>query len=112
KALFCSTGLLSSWNTLPKTNAIFVFDRLLRGMIQSTLPEHNIAPTDQLTLPLPRLNQNLAVALSRPGRVTEDPLEVTYIGAQQRGVTLTGLVSRGVYHVRGRRLSSAPDAAA
>src|SRR5262245_14957295 len=109
--LFCSSGLLSSWNTLPKTNAILVFDRLLRDMIQSTLPEQNIAPTDRLMLPLPRLNQNLAVTLSRPGRVTEDPLEVTYIGAQQRGVALTGLLSRGIYQVRGRRVSSS-DAAA
>jgi hypothetical protein len=108
--LFCSTGLLSSWNTLPKTNAILMFDRLLRGMIQSTLPEQSIAPSDRLTLPLPRLNQNLAMTLCRPGRVTEDPLEVTYIGAQQRGVALTGLLNRGIYQVRGRRLSSS-DAA-
>lgn len=110
--LFCSTGLLSSWNTLPKTNSILVFDRLLRGMIQGTLPEQNIAPADRLTLPLPRLNQNVAMTLSRPGRVTEDPLEVTYIGAQQRGVALTGLLSRGIYQVRGRRLSSSSDVAA
>ena len=81
-------------------------------MIQTTLPEQNIAPTDRLTLPLPRLNQNLAMTLSRPGRVTEDPLEVSYIGAQRRGVTLGGLLSRGVYQIRGRRLSSAPAAAA
>jgi hypothetical protein len=110
--LFCSTGLLSSWNTLPKTNAILLFDRLLRGMIQSALPEQNIAPTDRLTLPLPRLNQNLAMTLSRPGRVTEDPLEVTYIGAQQRGVALTGLLNRGIYQVRGRRVSSPADSVA
>jgi len=108
--LFCSTGLLSPWNTLPKTNAVFIFDRLLRGMIQSTLPERTIAPADQLTLPLARLNQNLSVTLSRPGRVTEDPLEVTYIGAQQRGVTLSGLLNRGVYYVRGRKLTSLLDA--
>src|SRR5262245_65685421 len=81
-------------------------------MIQGTLPEQNITPADRLTLPLPRLNQNLAMTLSRPGRVTEDPLEVTYIGAQQRGVALTGLLSRGIYQVRGRRLSSSSDVAA
>src|SRR5262245_64296469 len=81
-------------------------------MIQGTLPEQNIAPADRLTLPLPRMNQNLAMTLSRPGRVTEDPLEVTYIGAQQRGVALTGLLSRGIYQVRGRRLSSSSDASA
>src|SRR5439155_18294208 len=111
-SLFCSSGLLSPWNTLPKSNAILMFDRLLRDLIQNTLPEQNIAPLDRLTLPLPRLNQNLAMTLSRPGRVTEDPLEVSYIGAQQRGVTLTGLLNRGIYQIRGRRLSSATEAAA
>ncbi|MBW8883773.1 MAG: BatA domain-containing protein, partial [Planctomycetia bacterium] len=111
-ALFCSSGLLSSWNTLPKTNAILIFDRLLRGMIQNTLPQQNIGPMDWLTLPLPRLNQNLAMTLSRPGRVTEDPLEVSYIGAQERGVRLTGLLSRGIYQIHSRRISSATEAAA
>jgi len=65
---------------------------------------------DQLTLPLARLNQNLSVSLSRPERVAEDPLEVTYIGAQQRGVTLSGLLSRGIYSLRGRKLTVQNDA--
>ncbi len=111
RAVFCASGLLSSWNTLPKTNAILMFDRLLRGMIQDTLPEHNLAPTERFTMPLPRLNQSLSMTLSRPGRVTEDPLEVSYIGAQERGVTLTGLLNRGVYFIRGRRLSPLTQAA-
>ena len=30
EVIFCSSGLLSSWNTLPKTNAVLIFDRILR----------------------------------------------------------------------------------
>src|SRR5205823_13660983 len=112
KVLFCSTGLLSSWNTLPKTNAILMFDRLLRQMIQNTLPERNLAPTDQLMLALPNAEPNQAVSLSRPGQMTEEPLEMSYVGAQQRGVVLSRLLQRGVYWVRGWRPTASPNVAA
>jgi hypothetical protein len=99
--LFCSTGVLSSWNTLPKTNAILVFDRALRGMIQNTLPERNLPAIDRLTLALPPAEQNLLVSLARPSQPAPQPLEVTYIGADRRGVILTGLVERGQRQQRG-----------
>jgi hypothetical protein len=111
KVLFCSTGMLSSWNTLPKTNAILVFDRALRGMIQNTLPERNLTAIDRLTLALPAAEQNLLVTLTRPNLPTPQPLEVSYVGADRRGVILTGLVERGVYRVAGFRPSTTIDRA-
>ncbi|HMC10104.1 MAG TPA: VWA domain-containing protein, partial [Pirellulaceae bacterium] len=111
EVLFCSSGLLSSWNTLPKTNAVLIFDRILRGMIQNTLPERNLAPTDRLTLPLPHSEQNLTVTLARPGHSVDEPLDVSYIAAQQRGVMLSGLLTRGIYRLRGVRPAASPDRA-
>jgi hypothetical protein len=110
--MFCSTGLLSSWNTLPKTNAVLIFDRILRAMTQSTLPRRNFPATPRLSLSLPPQEQNLLVTLARPGqKLGDEPLDVGYINPEQRGVTLTALLQRGVYHVRGARPSLSSNSA-
>jgi hypothetical protein len=106
RVVFCTSGLQSSWNTLPKTNAILLFDRLLRDMIHQTLPERNLTPRDSFVLPLQGLEPNVAVTVQRPGHLGEDPLDVGYIGAQERGVTFRDLWRRGVYQVRGHRAFS------
>lgn len=111
QVVLCTTGVLSPWNTLPKTNAVLLFDRLMRSMIENTLPNYNFSPTDRLTLPLPRNEQHLAVSLQRPGTGIEEPLDVAYVSADRRGVTINGLLSRGVYRIAGKRLSAANSAA-
>lgn len=103
EVLFVATGLLSSWNTLPKTNAILMFDRLLRNMTRSTLPRRNYQPLEQLTLPVPGSEHDLAVSLTRPHQLDPEPLDVGFIGNDRRGVTLHGLYQRGVYRVTGYR---------
>jgi hypothetical protein len=106
QVLFCSSGLLSSWNTLPKTNAVLIFDRILRGLTQNTLPRRNYEATERLALPLPASEQNLVVTLARPGqRLGDEPLDVGYLGPDQRGVQLNNLFQRGVYRVTGNRPS-------
>lgn len=111
EVLFCSTGLLSPWNTLPKTNAILIFDRILRGLTQNTLPRRNFAATERLTLPLPPSEQNLIVTLARPGqKLADEPLDVGYIGPDQRGVQVTNLYQRGIYRVTGYRPSLSEQA--
>lgn len=104
RVLFCTSGVLSPWNTLPKTNAVLLFDRLMREMIENTLPECNFTPNERLTLPLPRAEQHLAVSLLRPSAALEEPLDVMYVSAARRGVVVNGLLSRGIYQVTGRRL--------
>jgi hypothetical protein len=111
KVIFCSSGLLSSWNTLPKTNAIVMFDRILRNMIKATLPARNIDPTDQLTLPLPREDQQVIAQLQRPGGLEPEPIDVGFIGKDQRGVTLHGLLQRGLYTVSAKATALSADPA-
>jgi hypothetical protein len=118
EVIFAASGLASSWNTIATTNAIVVFDRILRSLIEDTLPERNFAARERMTLPLPSDDPNLAVSLARPGRAEADePLDVGYIGvdltgnAVQRGVTVTNLLTRGVYRVAGFRTASLADPA-
>ena len=47
-----ASGLTGSWNTLAKTNAMLLCDRLLRGMLADTLPAHTIPSADRFTLPV------------------------------------------------------------
>ncbi|HEX5106018.1 MAG TPA: VWA domain-containing protein, partial [Pirellulaceae bacterium] len=112
EVVFCSTGLLSSWNTLPKSNTVLIFDRILRGMAQQTLPRRNYEATERITLPLPPGEQHLTATLVRPGSgESPEPLDVNNIGPDQRGVTVTGLFQRGVYRVAGFRPNLSADAA-
>jgi hypothetical protein len=107
QVVFCSTGVLSPWNTLPKTNAVLLFDRLMRTIIESTLPNYDTLPVERFTLPLPIAEQHLSVSLHRPGATIEEPLDVTFITGNRRGVTVSGLVARGIYRVTGKRLGTA-----
>jgi hypothetical protein len=111
QVLLCTTGLLSPWNTLPKSNAFLVFDRILRGMIAATLPERNFSPQDELTLPLPPPQPGTQIVLKRPGETAGEPLDVTFIGSQTRGATLSGLLNRGLYRVEASRASADAPAA-
>lgn len=111
RVMFCSSGLLSSWNTLPKTNAIVMFDRILRDMIKATLPRRNFEAEDQLTLPLPREDQQVNASLVRPGGLEPEPIDVGFIGKEQRGVTLHGLVQRGLYKVSAQAAAVSSDPA-
>jgi hypothetical protein len=116
EVVFCTSGLASSWSTLPTTNAVVVFDRILRGLTRATLPQRNFPAQERLTLPLPSDEPNLSVTLLRPGQKADEPLDVGYIGASsesgaQRGVTIGGLLDRGVYRVAGYRTAMSADPA-
>jgi hypothetical protein len=99
KVVFVASGLTSSWNTLLTTNATVLFDRLMRGMIESTLPRRNFPVLQRLALPLPGDEHDLVVTLSRPRAARPQPLDIGYIGPDRRGITLTDLYERGVYRV-------------
>ncbi len=109
EVIFAASGLASSWSTLSTTNAMVAFDRILRSQLQRTLPERNFAARERLTLPLPSEEPNLSVLLARPGHVApsgqpSEPLDVGYLGgtsatSAERGVTVTNLLTRGVYRV-------------
>ena len=119
-----------TWTTLRKTNAVLLFDRILRGMIESTLPHRTHEGLDQLTIPLASFDPNVVYSLHRPlapeerglTKVTTETaggekaatdaelLDVGIIGPEQRGLTLHHLLARGVYRVVGERRDPSAEA--
>ncbi len=98
--LFVSSGLLSDWNTLPMTNTVLIFDRILRSMVQSTLPQRNFPAQERITLPLPSEDQQVTVALWRPGQQdAPEMLDTGFIGKEHRGVSISRPLARGLYRL-------------
>jgi hypothetical protein len=112
RVLSVSSGLLSDWNTLPKTNAIVMFDRILRSMLLSTLPRRNYEPVDRLTLPVLAGGSDVQVRLQRPHDKTADEVaDSGFIGEQELGVTIPRAFQRGMYRLAAYRIdeSNTPD---
>jgi hypothetical protein len=102
--VFVSSGLLSTWNTVAQTNAMVLFDRLLRSMIESTLPLRNFESPQQIALPLVTSDRDVAVSLTRPSREQlPQPLDVGFIRRDQLGVTVDHPLQRGLYRVAARK---------
>jgi hypothetical protein len=100
QVLFVASGLLSPWNTLPKTNTFLIYDRIMRRMIESTLPNRNFEPVPEIKLPVPADDQLVTVSLRRPGH--EDAPEVLdrgFIGPDVRGVSVSLPLARGLYRI-------------
>lgn len=109
--VFVSSGLVSSWNTIAQTNAMVLFDRLLRSMIESTLPQRNFESPQQIALPLETNDREIAVSLARPAREQpSQPLDVGFIRRDQLGVTVDHPLQRGLYRVAARKRDEASGA--
>ncbi len=107
RVVFMASGMLSPWNTLPKTNAMLMVDRLLRGMLQNTLPTRNLMAVDAFVLPITERNASYSVV--RPDGA-EQPLSVDALGADLYGVTVRGALDRGVYKVIATKGDGSADA--
>ena len=102
--LLATSGLLSNWNTLPTSNAVVIFDRVLRAMIQSTLPPRNFGPTERIALPLPTAEREVTLQLRRPdGGAQPEPLDRGFVGQEQLGFQIEQPLARGVYRVTALR---------
>jgi hypothetical protein len=99
RVFFVSTGLYSAWNTMHLTNAYLVYNRLLRGMIEDTLPRRNFSTVERIAVPLPTAERDVAVLLLRPSEKVEEMLDLGYIGQERRGVTIDNPLARGLYRL-------------
>jgi hypothetical protein len=110
RVFFVSTGLYSAWSTMHLTNAYLVYNRLLRGMIEDTLPRRNFSTVERIAVPLPTAERDVAVLLMRPGEKVDEMLDVGYIGQERRGVTIDNPLARGLYRLTA--VPAEPSAAA
>ncbi len=101
RLLFVSTGAYSSWNTLTKTNAILVFDRIFRSLLEGTMPERNYETGQVITLRA-EPSQTLSYVLSRPSGF-EETLGVDALGADTYGLMIRNALRSGQYKVTAHR---------
>jgi hypothetical protein len=96
EVVWAATGLFSNWNTLPKTNGMLLFDRLLRGMLAATLPSRTFDTVAAITLPVAAADRRADITVTAPDGTVE-ALGVEALGGDRFGVTLRDACRRGVY---------------
>ena len=98
EVVWAATGVFSNWNTLPKTNGMLLFDRLLRGMLAATLPARTFDTVATITLPVAAADRRADFTVTAPDGTVES-LGVEVLGGDRLGVTLRDACRRGVYVV-------------
>lgn len=108
EVLWFASGLQSSWTDLMRTNAVLVFDRLMRTRLAATLPRRSLATRSEWKLPVNSADRRLEFSLSRPGG-GQEILSVDAVGRDLYSVAARHLYQRGVYTVtaRSRELEAA-----
>lgn len=103
---FFTSGILPKWNFLANSSVMAVMDRILRGQIESTLPQRNLSQVEQFILPV---TDNLSrytlqrPAMSATGEPREEPLAVEALGPDEFGVIVRNVTQRGIYRIMVRR---------
>jgi hypothetical protein len=101
--MFVSTGLLSGWNNLTRTNAVVLLDRLLRGMLVRTLPRRNFGTNERAVFAVAAADRRGEFSLERPGGASE-ALFVDAVGPERFAVTLRNLTQRGIFHLTAEKM--------
>ena len=100
QVLFVSSSILPSWNNLAQTNAVVLWDHVLRSLIRSTMPQRNFTPQSRLLVPVPERDRATKVRLKGPGSgPSMDVLDIGFIETDQLGVTIPSAWNRGVYRL-------------
>ena len=66
KSVLFTSGLSSDWNTLTRTNAVLVLDRILRGMLRETLQKVNFTDSETVRLSVSAEQRKNEFSLERP----------------------------------------------
>jgi hypothetical protein len=98
QVLFVASGIGPESNTLSETNAVVVYDRILRSMLSRGLPRRNLDPCVSHSLPVAGAARLDRYWLTRPGGRREE-LAVEALGDSSYGVTVSGLWQRGFYRI-------------
>ena len=136
--LFVSTGVESKWNNLTNTNAVLIFDQILRTKLARSLPPRNFVTSGPIVLPVELSDRRDEIFLARPasllsaagpaasgdvatradagrtdvpGGPAEESLAVEALGGERFGVTVRDVTQRGPYRVTAYRPAGASDVA-
>ncbi len=98
--VFASTSFLPTWNNMAQTNAVILWDHLMRLLIRGTLPSRDYISQEQITTLVPHGHRGLKVQLERPGQVGGiETLEVRFTPAGELGLTFHNAWTRGCYQL-------------
>jgi hypothetical protein len=109
RVLFVSTGVYREWNTLTATNAVLIFDRIFRSLLNESLPQRNLTSSSQIVLPVSSELRRARFTLTNPaGR--EESLPVDALSADRYGIMLRNLTQQGLYQVTAYGTKETPQA--
>lgn len=103
QVVLITTGLSRSWNTLAITDAVLIYDRLLRAMLQETVPSRNVGSEGQLVLPVPAAERTARFVISGPDGQQRILSVDAQEGSDRFGVTVGDWTDRGLYRVTADR---------
>ncbi len=112
QVVFFTSGLSSDWNTLTRTNAVLVLDRILRGMLNSTLQKANFTSAEDVRIGIRARDRGQDFYLTRPGEEDGDPvrksIEVQAVagGGNKIEVHNPGVRRRGHYTIEAQGKNS------
>ena len=103
-----SSSVSAGWNNLATTDAVLLFDRIFRTLLERTLPRRNRETAEQIVLPVSPLERRNRFALTRPAGSLE-PLAVDALGGEAYGVAIRNTTERGHYKVTSHREAAQPQ---
>ena len=106
QVVFIASGLFTDWNNMITTDAAVVFDRILRSMLQETVPKRNLESEEQITLPVDSGDRRIQYTLTRPSGVKES-LTMDALGPDTYGIAIRNVTQAGHYLVTAQRESEA-----
>ena len=102
KVLLFTSGTYSSWNTLAGKNSnISLFDRILRRLIEDTMPPRNFETGEPIVMPV-EPGRRLRYTLTRPTG-DEEALTVSALGAEAYGLAVPQAFKSGPYQITAKQ---------
>lgn len=99
RVLFVASGVSSSgWNTIRRTNAIVMFDRIMRAMVGQTLPPRNFETVKPIELPVAAKDRDAQFVLTAPGAEPK-LIDGESLRADVFGVSIKDVTRRGIYRI-------------
>ena len=98
RVLLVSTGFSMNWSSIALTNAMLVFDRITRELIESTFPHRTLTTDEQRIIPIPVTDRHARFICRGPNGY-EPSLSPEPIGRDRYGVIVQRPPHRGLYRV-------------
>jgi len=97
RVVLISTGVTSDWNLMRASGAMYVFHRIISGLIEETLPGRNLDAGGRLSVAVPR-QSDVKYVLTRPSGHKET-LPIEALAADVSGVQVRAPLRSGPYRI-------------